>query len=420
MRDKYILAAESVTEGHPDKLCDTIADTVLDTCLRNDPAARVACEVLATAGKLLVAGEITTTELPDIPAIVCRTVREAGYGGSNYEVKVITHDQSGDIAGAVNGNYTGPQLKPSEAGSVGRGGARERAQFSPPGGNEDERTLLRRGAGDQGILYGYACSETDELLPLPAVLAHRLTRLLTHARKTGTIRGLKPDGKAQVSVEYVFGLPNRITSVVVSCQHDTDKDLEELRQEILTFVITPALRALPPDADTEILINPSGRFVLGGFEADTGLTGRKLMVDTYGGLIPHGGGALSGKDGTKVDRSGAYMARYIAKNIVAAGLAEECTVSLAYAIGRAEPVAVDIDAHGTGVYSGTVLEQAVRAAFDLTPSGMIRTLGLDRPIFARFCNYGHFTHSEAPWEQTDRTELLENVCRVKEAGVSER
>lgn len=383
MRDKYIQTAESVTEGHPDKLCDTIADTVLDACLRSDPAARVACEVLATAGKILVAGEITAAELPDIPALICRTVREAGYGGSNYEVEVITHDQSGDIAGAV---------------------------------SQEEQT----GAGDQGILYGYACSETDELLPLPAVLAHRLTRLLTHARKTGTIRGLKPDGKAQVSVEYVFGLPNRVTSVVVSCQHDADKDLEDLRQEILECVITPALRELPPDGDTELLINPSGRFVLGGFEADTGLIGRKLMVDTYGGLIPHGGGALSGKDGTKVDRSGAYMARYIAKNIVAAGLAEECTVSLAYAIGRADPVAVDIDTRGTGVYSNAVLEQAVRAAFDLTPSGMIRALKLDHPMFAQFCNYGHFTHPEAPWEQTDRTELLENVCRAKEAGVSDR
>ena len=218
----------------------------------------------------------------------------------------------------------------------------------------------------------------------------------------------------------MFGLPNRVTSVVVSCQHDADKDLEDLRQEILECVITPALRELPPDGDTELLINPSGRFVLGGFEADTGLIGRKLMVDTYGGLIPHGGGALSGKDGTKVDRSGAYMARYIAKNIVAAGLAEECTVSLAYAIGRADPVAVDIDTRGTGVYSNAVLEQAVRAAFDLTPSGMIRALKLDHPMFAQFCNYGHFTHPEAPWEQTDRTELLENVCRAKEAGVSDR
>ena len=245
MRDKYIQTAESVTEGHPDKLCDTIADTDLDACLRSDPAARVAGEGLASACKILVAGEITAAELPDIPALICRTVREAGYGGSNYEVEVITHDQSGDIAGAV---------------------------------SQEEQT----GAGDQGILYGYACSETDELLPLPAVLAHRLTRLLTNARKTGAIRGLKPDGKAQVSVEYVFGLPNRVTSVVVSCQHDADKDLEDLRQEILKCVIAPALRELPPDGDTELLINHSGRYVLGGFEADPGLTGRKLMVDTYG------------------------------------------------------------------------------------------------------------------------------------------
>ena len=383
MRDKYIRTAESVTEGHPDKLCDTIADAVLDACLENDPDSRVACETMATAGKIIVAGEITAKELPDIPAIVCRTVQGVGYGSADYEVEVITHDQSSDIAGAVAQN-------------------------------------AQTGAGDQGILYGYACRETAGLLPLPVVLAHRLTRLLTNARKLGTIHGLGPDGKAQVSVEYVFGLPARIAAVVVSCQHDAGKDLAELRQEVMEKVIVPALRELPPDRDTEILINPSGRFVLGGFEADTGLTGRKLMVDTYGGLIPHGGGALSGKDGTKVDRSGAYMARYIAKNIVAAGLAEECTVSLAYAIGRAEPVAVDIDTHGTGSYSAAVLEQAVRTAFDLTPSGMIRALGLDQPIFSRFCNYGHFTHQDAPWEQTDRTELLVNVCRAKEAGVSDR
>ena len=386
MRDKYIQTAESVTEGHPDKLCDTIADTVLDACLKHDPSARVACEALATAGKILVAGEITAKVLPDIPAIVARTVRKAGYE-TDYEIEVITHDQSIDIAEAVSGD-----------GSV-----------SP-----------QQGAGDQGIMYGYACLETDELLPLPVVLAHRLTRLLTDARKTGTIQGLGPDGKAQVSVEYAFGLPSRIISVVISCQHEEDKSLDDLRREVMEYVVMPALRELPPGEETELLINPSGRFVLGGFEADTGLTGRKLMVDTYGGLIPHGGGALSGKDGTKVDRSGAYMARYIAKNIVAAGLAEECTVSLAYAIGRAEPVAVDIDTHGTGVYSSAVLEQAVRAAFDLTPSGMIRTLKLDHPMFTQFCNYGHFTHPEAPWEQTDRTELLENVCRTKEAGVSDR
>ncbi len=373
MRDNYILTAESVTEGHPDKLCDTIADAVLDACLKNDPAARVACEAMATAGKIIVAGEITARELPDIPAIVCQTVRETGYC-SDYEVEVITHDQSGDIAGAVS----------------------QEAQM---------------GAGDQGIMYGFACSETPQLLPLPVVLAHRLTSLLTNARRAGTIRGLGPDGKAQVSVEYRDGSPSRIAAVVVSCQHDEGKDLEELRREIIRHVIVPALRDLYPDPKTEVFINPSGRFVLGGFEADTGLTGRKLMADTYGGLAPHGGGALSGKDGSKVDRSGAYMARYIAKNIVAAGLAKECTVSLAYAIGRADPVAVDIDAHQTGEYPEAVLEQAVRAVFDLTPSDMIRALGLDRPIFARFCNYGHFTHQDAPWEQTDMAATLMDACK---------
>lgn len=383
MNDKTILTAESVTAGHPDKLCDTIADTVLDCCLEHDPNARVACEVLATAGKFVVAGEISALTIPDIPSIVRDTVRRAGYNCRDFDVEVLIHPQSPDIADAV-----------ADSGQA--------------------------GAGDQGIMYGYACGETEQFLPLPVVLAHRLTALLACARTMGRISGLRPDGKAQVSVEYAFGVPRRISAIVLSCQHAEDKDLPRLREELLEFVIRPALRIFPADEDTEILINPSGRFVLGGFEADTGLIGRKLMVDTYGGLIPHGGGALSGKDGTKVDRSGAYMARYIAKNIVAAGLAEECTVSLAYAIGRADPVAVDIDTRGTGVYSNAVLEQAVRAAFDLTPSGMIRALKLDHPMFAQFCNYGHFTHPEAPWEQTDRTELLENVCRAKEAGVSDR
>ena len=379
MKDNCILTAESVTEGHPDKLCDAIADSVLDACLKHDPAARVACEVMATYGKIIVAGEITAAELPDIPAIVCRTVRETGYGGSDYEVEVITHDQSGDIAGAV-------------------------AQDT------------QMGAGDQGIMYGHACGETAELLPLPVVLAHRLTLLLTSARETGIIQGLGPDGKAQVSVEYQDGKPCRIAAVVVSCQHDADKDLHELRREVTRHVIVPALRELYPDPKTEVFINPSGRFVLGGFEADTGLTGRKLMADTYGGLAPHGGGALSGKDGSKVDRSGAYMARYIAKNIVAAGLAEKCTVSLTYAIGRAKPVAVDIDAHQTGKCPDDVLEQAVRAVFDLTPSGMISALCLDRPIFARFSNYGHFTHQDAPWEQTDRAAALADACQMAGVG----
>ena len=372
MRDKYILTAESVTEGHPDKLCDAIADRVLDACLKHDPAARVACEVMATAGKITVAGEITARQLPDIPAIVCQTVRETGYS-CDFEAEVITHDQSGDIAGAVSGSS-------------------------------------EMGAGDQGIMYGFACSETPQLLPLPVVLAHRLTLMLTNARKLGTIQGLGPDGKAQVSVEYHKGKPARIAAVVLSCQHDEEKDPEELRKELTRSVIVPALRELYPDHETEVLINPSGRFVLGGFEADTGLTGRKLMVDTYGGLVPHGGGALSGKDASKVDRSGTYMARYIAKNIVAAGLAERCTVGLAYAIGRAEPVAVDMDLHETGQYPEAVLEQAVRQVFDLTPGGIIRALGLDRPIFAPFCNYGHFTHQDAPWEQTDRANALAEAC----------
>ena len=379
MKDKTVLTAESVTAGHPDKLCDTIADTVLDCCLEHDPQARVACEVMATAGRFIVAGEITAQAVPDIPAVVRDTVRRAGYGCGDLDIEVLIHPQSPDIAGAVEG-----------AGQT--------------------------GAGDQGVMYGYACSETDALLPLPVVLAHRLTALLACARTMGWIDGLLPDGKAQVSVEYEFGVPKRIAAIVLSCQHTEDKDLPALREELREFVITPALRTFPADADTGIYINPSGRFVLGGFEADTGLTGRKLMVDTYGGLAPHGGGALSGKDGTKVDRSGTYMARYIAKNIVAAGLAEKCTVTLAYAIGKAEPVAVDVDTHLTGTYPDEVLEQAVRRLFDLTPAGMIRTLRLDQPIFAGACNYGHFTRESLPWEQTDRVAPLTKLCAALDRG----
>ncbi len=367
-KDKYILTAESVTEGHPDKLCDTIADSVLDACLENDSNARVACEVLATAGKILVVGEISTKELPDIPHIVCKTVREVGYGG-DYEVEVITHNQSPDIAWAVDGG-------------------------------------AEMGAGDQGIVYGYACRETLELLPLPVVLAHRITQGLTIARKTGSIPGLRPDGKAQVSVEYENGQPGRVAAVVVSCQHEENVELDTLRNAVHDIVLKSAFWDFPMEEGTEILINPGGDFILGGFEADTGLTGRKLMVDTYGGFVPHGGGALSGKDGTKVDRSGAYMARYIAKNIVAARLAEECTVSLAYAIGVAEPVMIQVDTHGTGQYPDRVLEEAIGVVFDLTPTGMIMTLQLTEPAFARFCNYGHFMHREAPWEQTDCVELM--------------
>ena len=367
MRDNHILTAESVTEGHPDNLCDTIADAILDACLTGDPDSRVACEVLATAGKITVAGEITTKVMPDIPHIVCKTVRQIGYSG-NYEVEVDIHDQSPDIAGAING--------------------------------ENEIT-----AGDQGIVYGYACRETPQLLPLPVVLAHRITMGLTEARRNHLLEWLKPDGKAQVSVEYADGKPMRVATVVVSTQHKPEVSQKELREAVYQLILVPALGAYL-DQNTGVLINPSGSFVLGGFEADTGLPGRKLMVDTYGGIVPHGGGALSGKDCTKVDRSGAYMARYLAKNIVAAGLAEKCTVSLAYAIGKAEPLYVQADTHGTGVYPDSVLENAIRMIFDLTPTGMANTLQLMEPMYRKYCNYGHFTHQSAPWEQTDCAELL--------------
>lgn len=379
MNDKITLTAESVTAGHPDKLCDTIADTVLDCCLEHDPNARVACEVLATAGKIVVAGEITALAVPDIPSVVRDTVRRAGYNSRNFDVDVLIHPQSPDIAGAVaSGDQTG--------------------------------------AGDQGIMYGYACRETEQFLPLPVVLAHRLTALLSYVRTTGQINGLRPDGKAQVSVEYKSGIPRRIAAIVLSCQHEEDKDLAQLREELLEVVIKSALRIFPADENTRILINPSGRFVLGGIEADTGLTGRKLMVDTYGGLAPNGGGALSGKDGTKVDRSGAYMARYIAKNIVAASLAKKCTVTLAYAIGQADPVAVDVDTHLTGTYPDELLQRAVRRFFDLTPAGMIRTLRLDQPIFADACNYGHFTRASLPWEQTGQAEQFSRLCAEMDPG----
>ena len=371
MRGNYSLTAESVTEGHPDKLCDTIADAVLDACLLGDPDSRVACEVLATAGKITVAGEITTKVMPDIPHIVCKTVRQIGYSG-NYEVEVDVHDQSPDIADAVNG--------------------------------ENEIT-----AGDQGIVYGYACRETPQLLPLPVVLAHRITMGLTEARRNHLLEWLRPDRKAQVSVEYEDGKPVRVSTVVVSTQHKPEVSQKELREAVYQLILVPALGKYL-DQNTGVLINPSGSFVLGGFEADTGLTGRKLMVDTYGGIVSHGGGALSGKDCTKVDRSGAYMARYLAKNIVAASLAEKCTVSMAYAIGKAEPLYVQADTHGTGVYPEAVLAEAVKLIFDLTPTGMANTLQLMEPIYQKYCNYGHFTHQSAPWGQTDCAELLWEGC----------
>lgn len=370
--DNYLLTAESVTEGHPDKLCDAIADAVLDACLEQDPQARVACEVLATRGKILAAGEISATKLPHIPDLVQKTLEDVGYS-CTPDVDVRIHKQSEDIASAVNGHS---QL----------------------------------GAGDQGIVYGYACDETIQCLPLPVVLAHRMTLLLTSARKEGIIPDLKPDGKVQVTVAYEYGIPIRVACVVLSCQHAKDANLEELRQGVLDHVITPALVDFPADEETRILINPGGPFVAGGLEADTGLTGRKLMVDTYGGLAPHGGGALSGKDGTKVDRSGAYLARYLAKNIVEAGMASRCTVALAYAMGKAQPVALTVDCHGTGEFPDALLEAAIPLVVDLSPEGIIRRFGLNRPIFSGCCNYGHFTRADLPWEQLDCGELLADAC----------
>ncbi len=397
--NKRILTAESVTEGHPDKLCDLIADNILDECLRLDRNARVACEVMATAGKITVAGEISVSPMPDLPAIVCRTVHDVGYS-SGYEVEILTHEQSSDISGAVDGGHTSENCSGRDCLS---------GPASPSGADG------QLGAGDQGVVYGYATGETGQMLPLPVVLANHLTMGLAFARKMGLVRGLLPDGKALVSVEYDGAKPVRVAAVVVSCQHEADKDTGRLRREILKLVIEPALSGFPPDSQTDTLINPSGRFVLGGFEADTGLTGRKLMADTYGGLVLHGGGALSGKDATKIDRSGAYMARYAAKNVVAAGLARECTVCAAYAIGRALPLSVTVDTHGTGRYDDRHIAAAVKAVFDFTPSGMIRALGLGRPVFAKHCCYGHFMHPNAPWEQADKAGELGRllVCILK-------
>ena len=376
--------AESVTEGHPDKLCDIIADRVLDECLAHDALSRVACEVLATKGQVIVAGEITSLYEPDIPSIVQSVFRKAGYDPTSFSIQCLLHRQSSDIAAGV-----GCSLE-------------RRRNLSK------DQPALQLGAGDQGVMVGYACSETPQMMPLPVVLAHRLTSALSAARKTGMIRGLRPDGKAQVTVEYgKDGKPPRLDAVVLSAQHSPEKPKDELSWELTDKVLAPALQALPPDKDTKILLNPSGRFVLGGPEADTGLTGRKLMVDSYGVFAPHGGGAFSGKDPTKVDRSGAYMARYIAKNLVAAGLCEKCQVTLAYAIGKAEPVMVEVDTFGTGtVCADDCLAEAVRFVFGLTPAEIISHLDLLTPRYTQTAAYGHFGKPEFPWERTDQAKIL--------------
>ena len=370
MKDKYLLTAESVTAGHPDKLCDTIADSILDACLKEDPNARVACEVLATAGKILVAGELRTTASPDVEAIVRQTVQNAGYD-YNYNVEVRLHTQSPDIAGAVDGD-----------------------------------TL---GAGDQGMMFGFACTQTKELMPAPIAYAHNLTKALTHARESGLLPWLRPDGKSQVSVEYgPDGMPARIDTVVVSTQHADSIAIDDLRRAVIETVIEPNLPSRLLDENTKYYVNPTGRFVIGGPAGDSGLTGRKIIVDTYGGYAAHGGGAFSGKDPTKVDRSGAYMARYIAKNLVAAGLADACQLQLAYAIGVAHPVSVLVETYGTGKLADDKLAQLVRECFDLRPAAIIKTLDLRRPIYRQTAGYGHFGRAELdlPWEKTDMVQTL--------------
>lgn len=378
--------AEAVTEGHPDKLCDLIADSILDECLKVDENSRVACEVLATQGNLIVAGEITSRHEPYVYGIMKKVLEDVGYPAEEIKMDALIHQQSVDIAGAV------------------------ASSLEKRSGLNESQEDFNNGAGDQGVMIGYACSDTTQMMPMPVVLANRIVRELAACRRSSYITGILPDGKAQVTVEYEEGIPVRLDSVVVSCQHVADKDLKKLKQEILTKVLKPALRPLPPDEDTKIMINPSGRFVLGGLDADTGLTGRKLMVDTYGSMVPHGGGAFSGKDCSKVDRYGAYMARYIAKNMVAAGLASRCQVSLAYAIGVAQPVMVQVDTFGTGtVCADDCLAAAIPFVFGLTPKQIVDTLRLKRPIFRQTSVYGHFGRKEFPWERTDKAESLRNA-----------
>ena len=384
MKTNQFYTAESVTEGHPDKLCDLIADSVLDECLSHDALSRVACEVLATKGQIIVAGEITSLYEPQIPAIARSVLQKVGYDPARYAIQCLIHKQSPDIAAGVDCSLE------------------RRRNLS------ENRHSLQLGAGDQGVMVGYACSETTQMMPLPVVLAHRLAITLTVARNSGIIQGLRPDGKAQVTVEYdEDGKPFRLDTVILSAQHSPEKPLDELCWELTDKVLAPALQALPPDEDMKILLNPSGRFVLGGPEADTGLTGRKLMVDSYGVFAPHGGGAFSGKDPTKVDRSGAYMARYIAKNLVAEGLCEKCQVTLAYAIGKAEPVMVEVDTFGTGtVCADDCLADAVRFVFGLTPAEIIAQLDLLTPRYTGTAAYGHFGKPEFPWERTDQAKIL--------------
>ena len=380
---KRIFTSESVTEGHPDKVCDHISDGVLDAILAQDPMARVACECAATTGMVVVMGEITTSCYVDIPAVARKTLNkigydspEAGFNGNTCAVLTAIDEQSPDIAMGVNNSYD---------------------------------DAAQTGAGDQGMMFGFACDETDVLMPAPIEYAHQLSRALAAARKSGKLPWLRPDGKSQVSVQYgENGAVERFDTVVISTQHSDEIAIEDLREAVIEEIIKPTLPANLVDGQTRFLVNPTGRFVIGGPVGDTGLTGRKIIVDTYGGYASHGGGAFSGKDPTKVDRSAAYMARYVAKNLVAAGLARKCQIELAYAIGVAEPVSVLVETFGTGKVSDEQLAQLVRRCFDLRPAAIIEALDLRRPIYAQTAAYGHFGRADLnlSWEKTDRVDAL--------------